>query len=191
MIHVGEKRRTWCLLIFIWIHQFLSVMVAENSWWNSWALVAQKVLIFSEGGCQPVQRGSFVVQFSLFLFSMIQLEMAKHKLGASLVAHMVKNLPVMQGTWVWSLGQEDALEMEMATHSSISTWRIPWTEKPAGLQSMGHKELDMAEGLTLVHLNTYDGSEVRNNLGTSLGVPVVRALCFHCQGQGFDTWSGN
>ena len=54
---------------------------------------------------------------------------------------MVKNLPVMQGTWVWSLGQEDALEMEMATHSSISTWRIPWTEKPAGLQSMGSQRV--------------------------------------------------
>ena len=43
----------------------------------------------------------------------------------------------MKETWVWSLGQEDALEKNMATHGSILTWRIPWTEKPGGLQSMG------------------------------------------------------
>ena len=56
---------------------------------------------------------------------------------ASLVAQMVKNLPAMQGTRVWSLGQEDPLEKGMATHSSILAWRIPWTEKPSGLQSTG------------------------------------------------------
>ena len=50
---------------------------------------------------------------------------------------MVKNLPEMQETWVQSLGQEDPLEKGMATHSSILAWRIPWTEEPGGLQSMG------------------------------------------------------
>ena len=50
---------------------------------------------------------------------------------------MVKNLPAMQKTWVQSLGQEDLLEKEMATHFSILAWRIPWTEEPGGLQSMG------------------------------------------------------
>ena len=50
---------------------------------------------------------------------------------------MVKNLPAMQGTWVQSLGQEDPLEKGMAAHSSILAWRIPWTEEPGGLQSMG------------------------------------------------------
>ena len=50
---------------------------------------------------------------------------------------MVKNLPVMQETWVGSLGQEDPLEKGMATHSNILAWRIPWTEEPDGLQSMG------------------------------------------------------
>ena len=54
--------------------------------------------------------------------------------GASLVAQMVKNLPAMLETWVRSLGGEDSLEKEMAIHSSILPWRIPWTE---GLQSMG------------------------------------------------------
>ena len=56
---------------------------------------------------------------------------------ASLVAQTVKNLPSMQETWVQSLGQEEPLEREMATHSSILALRIPWTEEPGGLQSMG------------------------------------------------------
>ena len=49
----------------------------------------------------------------------------------------VKNLPAMQDTQVQSLAQEDPLEKEMATHSSIPAWKIPWTEEPGGLQSMG------------------------------------------------------
>ena len=55
---------------------------------------------------------------------------------ASLVVQTVKNLPAMWETWVRSLGWEDSLEEGMATHSSILAWRIPWTEKPGGLQSM-------------------------------------------------------
>ena len=50
---------------------------------------------------------------------------------------MVKNIPAIQETWVQFLGQEDPLEKGMATHSSILAWRIPWTEEPGGLQSMG------------------------------------------------------
>ena len=53
------------------------------------------------------------------------------------MAQMVKNLPAMQETWVLSLVQEDLLEKRMATHSSILAWRIPWTEEPGRLQSMG------------------------------------------------------
>ena len=56
---------------------------------------------------------------------------------ASLVAQSVKNLPVMQETWVRSLGQNVPLEKEMATHSSILAWRIPWVEEPGRLQSIG------------------------------------------------------
>ena len=50
---------------------------------------------------------------------------------------MVKNLPAVQETWFRSLGQEDSLEKGMATHCSILAWRIPWTEEPCVLQSMG------------------------------------------------------
>ena len=56
---------------------------------------------------------------------------------ASLVAQMVKNLPAMQEPGVQSPGQEDSLEKEMATHSSIIAWRMPWTEEPGEVQSMG------------------------------------------------------
>ena len=66
---------------------------------------------------------------------------------ASLVAQMVKNLPTTQETQVPSLGQEDPLQKGMATYSSIFAWRIPWTEYPGGLQSMGlqSKESDTTD----------------------------------------------
>jgi len=63
-------------------------------------------------------------------------------LGASLVTKLVKNLPAMEETGVQSLGQEDPMEKEMATHSSLLAWKIPWTEEPGGLQSMGLQESD-------------------------------------------------
>ena len=58
---------------------------------------------------------------------------------------MVKKLPAMQETQLQSLGQKDPLKKGVATHSSILAWRIPWTEEPGGLQSMGHKESDTVE----------------------------------------------
>ena len=66
------------------------------------------------------------------------------------MTQVVKNLPVMQETQVQFLGQEDPLGKGMATHSSIFAWRVPWTEEPAGLQSMGRKESDTTERLTQV-----------------------------------------
>ena len=62
--------------------------------------------------------------------------------GASLEAQLVKNLTAMQETGVRSLGREDPLEEEMASHSRVLAWRIPWTEEPSGLQSMESQELD-------------------------------------------------
>ena len=66
---------------------------------------------------------------------------------ASLVAQRLKCLPTMWETWVQSLGREDPLEKEMATHSSILVWRIPWIEELGGLQSTGRKESDMTKQL--------------------------------------------
>ena len=64
-----------------------------------------------------------------------------HITEASLVAQMVKNLLAMQETQVRCLGWEDPLEKEMATHSRILAWRIPWTEEPGGLQSVGSQRV--------------------------------------------------
>ena len=72
----------------------------------------------------------------IFFFSHEHLFVMCMYTRASLVAQMVKNLTAVQETWVRSLGWEDPLEKEMATHSSILAWRIPWTGEPGGLQSM-------------------------------------------------------
>ena len=61
------------------------------------------------------------------------------------MTQMVKNLPTVQETRVQSLGQDNPLEKGMAAHSSILAWRIPWTEEPGRLQSMGPKEMDMTD----------------------------------------------
>ena len=76
------------------------------------------------------------------------------------MAQLVKNQPAMRETWVQSLGRENPLEKEMATHSSFLAWRIPWTEEPGGIQSMGHKELDIIEQLTLTRHSVLRASPV-------------------------------
>ena len=67
------------------------------------------------------------------------------------MAQTVKRLPTMQETQVQSLCWEDPLEEEMATHSSTLAWRIQWTEKPGGLQSVGSQRVGMTERLSLTH----------------------------------------
>ena len=71
-----------------------------------------------------------------------------------------KCLPAMRETWVWSLGREDPLEKEMATHSSILAWRIPWTEEPGGLQSTGLQRVghDWATSLSFPFLSQWFSS---------------------------------
>ena len=69
----------------------------------------------------------------VFLGCRIQYDLSR----ASLVAQMVKLLPAMWETWVQSMAQEDPLKKEMAIHSSILAWKIPWMEEPGRLQSMG------------------------------------------------------
>ena len=67
---------------------------------------------------------------------------------------MIKRLPTMQETRVQSLGQEDCLEKEMATHSSILAWKIPWTKEPGRLESMGSQEMQTTEQLHF-HFQSY------------------------------------
>ena len=93
----------------------------------------------------------------------------------SLVAQRLKHLPAMHETWVRSLGWEDPLEKEMATHSSILAWRIPWMEEPGGLQSTGSQR-------------------VEHDWATSLSFSLVakwETICLHCRRfrrYGFDPW---
>ena len=90
---------------------------------------------YSMGTCHYSPNFSNDLIFKMAIWT--QLNDICKELRASLVAQMVKNLPAMQTTWIWSLGWEDPLEKAMATCSSILAWRIPWTEQPGGLQSMG------------------------------------------------------
>ena len=95
-----------------------------------------------------------VQQILLFLlYCSIEIQ----RFWASLVVQMVKNLSAVQEAWVWSLGQEDPLEKEMTTSSSIFTWRISWTEEPEGTAARGgHKESDTTEQLTFLLSHTGD-----------------------------------
>ena len=69
------------------------------------------------------------------------------------MAQMVKNLPAMQETWVWSLDWEDPLEESMATHSSMLAWNPHWQRSLAGYSPWGPKGLDMTEWLSTAHIN--------------------------------------
>ena len=84
----------------------------------------------------------------------------------SVVAQMVKRLSIMRETWVRSLGQEDPLEKEMAVRSSTTAWKIPWTEEPGRLQSMGSQRVRHDWATSLPHLLTY-AFENKKNWGKS------------------------
>ena len=96
----------------------------------------------------------------------------------SLVAYMVKHLPTMLETQVWSLGWEDPLEREMAIHFSTLAWKIPWTEEPGRLQSMGSQRvgqdwvtsLSLLSSLGLIHLLIWESLPGRHKApGTPSG----------------------
>ena len=72
--------------------------------------------------------------------------------GASLVAQTVKRLPAIWNTWVRSLGQEDPLEKEMATHSSTFAWKIPWTEEPGRLHGVANSRTRLSDFTSLLFL---------------------------------------
>ena len=100
-------------------------------------------------------------------------------LKASLVAQMVKRLPVIQESWVWSLGWEDPLEKAMATHSSTLAWKIPWVEEPGGLQFMGSQRVghDWATSHYLTALCFPSSPSKRGGLSPRTQVPT--SLCSH------------
>ena len=103
---------------------------------------------------------------------------------------MVKNLPAMQETLLWSLSQEDPLEKGMATHSSILVWRIPWTEEPGGLQSMGSQRVGHDWPIN-THIHTHTHSFI-----TLLDSPPEKWFIFFWKRQlcfclAFKTWAIN
>ena len=92
---------------------------------------------------------------------------------------MVKHLPTMRQTQVRSLGWEDLLEKEMATHSSILAWKIPWMEEPGRLQSMGSQRVDMTERLhfdfhffLVIYLPSYTGSNFKGSEIYAVGILI-------------------
>ena len=97
---------------------------------------------------------------------------------ASLLTQMVKNLPIMQETWVQSLGQEDPLEKGMATHSSILAWKFLRTEEPVGYSPWGCKELDTTEQLTHFNIHHfYWGPGPQNSLCCHVGSLLWVSFC--------------
>ena len=103
---------------------------------------------------------------------------------SSLVAQMVKNLPVMQETWVQSLGWEDPLEKGQGTHSSILAWRISWTEEPGGLQSMGLQRVRHDRAAFTFTYGWFRWFKARDNMhnikvsGATVGADMVTAWEF-------------
>ena len=98
----------------------------------------------NSGSSSSSYKGTIPIRLNSHHYNFIQLN--------SLLAQLVKNLPIMLQMWVQSLGGEDPLEKEIATHSSILVWKIPWTEEPGRLQSLGLQELDITECLKHHHL---------------------------------------
>ena len=90
--------------------------------------------------------------------------------GAFLVVQIVKNLPAMREIQVQFLGQEDVLAKEMATHSSILAWSIPWTEKPGGLQSMGLQRVRHNCATNAFTFSCKTTLKILREVGPSLGI---------------------
>ena len=115
---------------------------------------------------------------------------------ASLVAQRLKRLPPMRETWVRSLGWEDPLEKEMAIHSSILAWRIPWTEKPSRLPSMGSQRVghDWVISLSLCIMGLFSpvGFKASSTLWNTINWVCARVCEHMCRVGCYKgrTWSG-
>ena len=116
-----------------YIHTNTGIRISQKEWQILMFLslkVAQSTLLFKSF--------SYFIQNILLLhILLLKLSNPIIHIGLLLVAQTAVNLPAIRETWVWSLGQEVPLEKGLAIHSGILDWRIPWTEEPSGLQSMG------------------------------------------------------
>ena len=151
---------------FIWFQLFLNLLIL--------AFMTQDTVYFCEYSKCSWKECTF---FSCWVeYSVNQTQFVNGIFGASLVTQTVNNLPAMQETWVRSLGQEDPLEKGMATRSSFLAWRIPWTEEPGWLQSMGsqrvrHNWVTQQQYLCRRALGTWDSYGCCNP-----GFPIPRPL---------------
>ena len=141
-IVVTNIKRVHCHSLYCSSTQWTWVWVNSRSWWWTW----RPGILQSMGSQRVGHNWATELNWSLLptspdissqSFSWTFLPSVQ----ASLVAQRLKCLPPMRETWVQSLGQEDPLEKEMATHSSIIAWRIPWMEKPGRLQSTGSQRV--------------------------------------------------
>ena len=114
--------------------QFLNVSKPQLLHLSSGVLISQGCWEDKLRFCPPIH-------LSTYHFEVIKYFISKSSIMLSLVAQMVKNLPAMQETRVRSLGWEDPLEKDMATHCSILAWKIAWTEEPGGLRSVGSQRV--------------------------------------------------
>ena len=149
-----KKKRTTVRMAVPWVSLFLHQSLMEQT---------QGCLWFQASNHHPTSFlvSTFWISHSAVLASRTSWHwFSSSAPTASLVVHMVKNLPTMWETWVRFLGQEDPLEKGMATHSSILAWRIPRTEE--SYSSWGRKESDMTEWLTHLHSLFQSNHELSN-----------------------------
>ena len=147
-----------CVLAVIWrvFFSFIAVSIAYRLFWELFLPTLSLRILCSSSLVMEI---SFSTYLSFRNEIMKLNKMHRHTdYRASLVAQMVKNLPAMQETWVWSLGRKDPLEKEMAIHSSILARKIPWREEPGGLQSMGSKRIGHN---WLTHTECKDSASIR------------------------------
>ena len=134
---------SWILFCFFGFPQNVFLDELKGCWWKSTT---------SSGECRELYLEEWAPRTGRYWPG------PPHPFSASLVFQMVKNLPAVQETWVWSLGWEDPLEKRMAIHSSNLAWRKSWTEEPGRLQGYspwGCKELDMTEQLVCARAHTH------------------------------------
>ena len=129
----GLGFRKFKIKVFAEEHSFLGILgwVSFKAYWRFW----QNVVLCYKNKCLYFHFSCPCVFPPSSSWSQVQI--IYWLLWASLMAQMVKNLPTMRGDLCFILGWENSLENEMAAHSSILTWRIPWTEEPGSLQFMG------------------------------------------------------
>ena len=146
----------WVSLLPLWSSIVCSLGAQKN---KESAFNAEDVRSIPGLRRSPGEGNGYSLQYSCLGNSMdraawLLVKMVKNQMAKNAKNHMVKNPPAMQEIQLWFLGGNDPLEEEMATHSSILAWRIPWTEKPGGLQSMGSQRVghDWATNTSLFRL---------------------------------------